>query len=101
MWISQRFREFRRGFEPVGGKLFECLCHRGLYMSRHRLASLGQRLCFLGDDFYDDLQRRLAVVGWLAGEHLVQHARERVDVRARSDLFVGRRLLGAHVVRRA
>ena len=37
----------------------------------------------------------------LAGEHLVEHGAERVDVRAGGDLALAHRLLGTHVVRRA
>ena len=37
----------------------------------------------------------------LPREHLVEHRRERVDVRPRRDLLLGRRLFRAHVVRRA
>ena len=36
-----------------------------------------------------------------AGEHLVEHAAQRVDVRPRRDLPLPHRLLGRHVVRRA
>ena len=37
----------------------------------------------------------------VAGEHLVQHRAEGIDVRAARDLPLAHRLLGAHVVRRA
>ena len=37
----------------------------------------------------------------LTGEHLVQHARERVNVGAAGDLLLRRRLFGRHVVRRS
>ena len=37
----------------------------------------------------------------LSGEHLEERARERVDITARRDLLLGRRLFGGHVVRRA
>ena len=39
--------------------------------------------------------------GRVAGEHLVEHRAERVDVGAGRDLALAHRLLGAHVVRRA
>ena len=39
--------------------------------------------------------------GWLPHEHFVQHTAKRVDVAPGGDLALARRLLGAHIVRRA
>ena len=55
----------------------------------------------LGQHAGDDRLRRRADVGRLAGEHLVRQRAERVDVGAAVDDAIARRLLGAHVLRRA
>ena len=49
----------------------------------------------------DDRARRRRGERWRAGQHLVQHAPERVDVAAAVDVLFGARLLGAHVGWRA
>ena len=55
----------------------------------------------LGEQLGDHRLRGRAGDRRLAGEHLVQHGAERVDVAARVERAVARRLLGAHVLRRA
>ena len=63
--------------------------------------SVTHRLDRLGEHLRDHRLHRAARVRRLAREHLVQHGRERVDVAARVRVAVARRLLGAHVMRRA
>ncbi len=54
----------------------------------------------LGDLFEQDARDGRCLERNLAGEHLVRDDAERVDVAARVDLALARRLLGAHVCRR-
>src|SRR4029078_10346904 len=54
-----------------------------------------------GEDFRNDCLRRTSNVRRIAGQHLVQHGSQRVDVRAAIDLPVASRLLRRHVLRRA
>ena len=65
------------------------------------LRSLVTGARFLGHDLHDDLLGRGAGMRRVPGEHLVEHAAERVDVAPGGDLLLGGGLLGAHVVRRA
>ena len=55
----------------------------------------------LGHHLGDDRLRRGSGERRLAGQHLVGHAPERVDIGARRDLPLAHRLLGTHVVRGA
>ena len=55
----------------------------------------------LGHQLRDHRLRARARDRRLAREHLVQHGCERVHVAARVDAAIARRLLGAHVLRRA
>jgi hypothetical protein len=90
-----------RAGEPVRGQLLQRngQCCRDVL--RHGLAILRHGRGLLRDDLHYDLLRGAADVRRLAGQHLVQHAGQRVDVAARADLLLCRRLLGTHVVRRA
>ena len=99
--IPERGREVRRAGEPVGRQLLQGGMHRlgdvagdGL-PQRRDLGRLG------GHHLGDDRLRRRPAEGRLAGEHLVEHAAQRVDVAARVELALAHRLLGAHVLRRA
>src|SRR6185503_19801857 len=49
----------------------------------------------------DDRLHRRTDKGPTAGEHFVEHATERIDVAAAVDISGARRLLGAHIARRA
>jgi hypothetical protein len=102
-WPSamERLGELSRGREPVAGELLERAGQGGDDERRHGPAQIRDRPRDVGDDFHDDLLRRVAQVRRLAGQHLVQHARQRVDVAAPGDGAVRGRLLGAHVVWRA
>ena len=99
--IRQRLPKRLRALEPVGGEFLKRLRHRGRHVQRHIPPQLRHRLHRLGDDLHDDLLRRARRVWRFAGKHLVEHACERVHIGARRDVLRRRRLLGAHVVRRA
>jgi hypothetical protein len=86
--------------EPVGRQLLERGHHRRLDVGRNRVPLRVQRARRFGHDPRHHRLRGGAGEGRLAGEHLVQHGAERVDVRARRDLPLAHRLLGTHVVRR-
>ena len=78
------------------GSFSSAFAERGRHVRRDRsCAARSTGRTRLGDDLHDDLLRRGAHVRRLAGEHLVEHARQAVDVRARGDVLVGRRLLRA------
>ena len=66
-----------------------------------RSAAGWYRLRRLGQHLRDDRLRGRSGERRLAGEHLVEHAAQGVDVGAGGDLALAHRLLGAHVVRRA
>ena len=99
--LGERVGEFRGGAEPVGRRLGERAGDRPLHRLGHGLPDgpdPGHRLDHAPGN--DRLGGR-AGVRRLAGEHLVEHAAEGVDVGAAVDERVGGRLFGAHVVRRA
>ena len=94
--------ELLRGAEAIGGELLQGGEHRVLDGGRHGVA-LGARA---GAASRSAPWRRWPatlgpVNGRLAGEHLVGHGAERVDVAARADVALAHRLLGAHVGGRA
>ena len=64
-------------------------------------AALGDRLGRLGDVRGEHLLRRGADERRPAGEHLVRHHADGVDVGAMIDVRIGRGLLRRHVRRRA
>ena len=74
---------------------------RRIQRRRNAPAQHGQRSDILGDELRDDRLRRRTAVGWLAGEHLVGHRTERVDVGATIDGAIPCGLLRAHVLWRA
>ena len=75
--------------------------HRGFDVRRHRCRATRCAARLLGHHARDDRLRARPGERRLAGEHLVQHRAERVDVAARVDRALAHRLLGAHVLRRA
>ena len=83
------------------GQLLERGEDRGLRGRRHHRPLGPERRRLLGEDLGDDRLRAGAGEGRLAGQHLVRHGAERVDVAAGADLPVAHRLLGRHVRRRA
>src|SRR5262249_52796684 len=60
-----------------------------------------QRLRSLGELTRQHLLRRFTRMRRRSTEHLVEHARERVDIAAEIDVRIATRLLGTHVQRRA
>ena len=88
-------------FKPVGREFLQPVSHRGVHVRRHGAPEHGERPHVFCHQFCDDRLCARAGVWRLAGEHLVRHRRERIDVRARVDHPVARRLLGAHVLRGA
>ena len=90
----------RRG-EAIGGELLQRGEHRVLDRGRHRGALGAERRRRLRQHLGDDGLRDGAGEGRLAGEHLVGHGAERVDVAPRVDVALAHRLLGGHVGGRA
>ena len=99
--IGQRLGELLRGREPVRGELGQRFRHRGRHVRRNRSPNPGDRRGVLGHDLHDDLLRGGAHVRRVPGQHLVEHARQGVDVRPVGEIPVRRGLLRRHVVRRA
>ncbi len=96
----QRERELTGGRKTVGGELLECMANCGVYRCGHAAPHHRQRAHLFGHEPRDDCLRRAADVRRLAGEHLVRHGPQRVDVGAGIDRAVTRGLLRAHVLRR-
>jgi hypothetical protein len=96
----QRGREVGRGREAVAWRPGQRTIDRPVERRRDvaNRTQVGRRP---GETLGED--RLLARAGErrLAGQHLVEHAAQGVDVRARIDGALADRLLGAHVVRRA
>ena len=69
-------------------------------MLRHTIAAPDDRRRLLREHLGHDRLGRGAGEGRVAGEHLVEHATQRVDVAARVERALPHRLLGAHVRRR-
>jgi hypothetical protein len=99
--VGEGPRELARGLEPVGGHALERLRDHRRDVRRDRSSMLGDGDQLAKHDLAQDRLRRPSRVRRLAGEHLIEHAPQRVDIGARSDALVARRLLGAHVVGRA
>jgi len=97
--IHQRVGERLRRLEAVCRQLLQRLGHGCSDVGRHGFPHLLHRPRLVGDDPHDDLLRRRPRVRRVPREHLVQHARQRVHVRASGEILVRRRLLRAHVVR--
>ena len=96
----QRLGEFRRGSNAIGWRSCQRSGHHALEGQGYIApgAEVGDRLGqSLGDD---DLGRRAGI--WrLTGEHLVEHAAERVDIGTGIEVPLGHGLLGTHVLRSA
>ncbi len=97
--IGQRPGELSRAPEAVRRHLLERPPDRGVHVGRNGAPLLPHRRGRLRDDLAQHRLRRAPRVRRLAGEHLVQHAPQRVEVRGRAHVRVARRLLRAHVVR--
>ena len=82
------------------GVLAQRAQHDGVERRRHRGVALRRRDRRLGDLLERDRHRRLGVERQRAGEQLVEHDPDRVEVGARVDR-VALRLLGREVLRRA
>ena len=97
----ERVGELRRAGEPVRRQLLQRDEDGGFDLGRDGvpLGQDGPRR--LGQDPGHDRLRGGAGERRVAGEHLVQHHAQRVDVGAGGDLPLAHRLLGRHVVRRA
>src|SRR5439155_302435 len=86
------------GLEALGGVLGECpIDHRG-ERGRHIAPVVSDRHRGGGGLLHEDRLGGLAVERWDAGEHLIQHDPERVNVRTGVYVLSGG-LLGTHVVR--
>ena len=106
--ISRRGRErAHQGTADLAGHLKALIAllrqhaiehHRHLF--RHVGAVAANRLRCLGELLRENVGGRRAIEGWRAGEHLVEHDAEGVDVGATVERISGR-LFGAHVLRRA
>ena len=70
-------------------------------MSRNGFPKLVERTRRVREHLGDDRLHGRAGKRRLAGEHLVRHRTERVEVDARVDRLLAHRLLGTHVLRRA
>ncbi len=99
--VCERVAERLRALEAIGGEFFERSRDCRDDVRRHGLPALAHRSRRIGDDAHDDLLCAGPGVRRVSREHFVEHGAERVDVGARGDFFFRRRLLRAHVVRRA
>ena len=97
----QRGRELRRRREAVGRELLRARSHRVFHVRRHGRPRVAHRRRRLGQHLGHDRLRGRPGERRLAGQHLVGHAAQRVDVAPGRDLALAHRLLGTHVVRRA
>ena len=68
-------------------------CHRRVHLLRHTRPCLAHPRHLAAESLGDDRLRRGAGERRLTGQHLVQHAAERVDVGPRVERLVARRLL--------
>ena len=99
--VGERRGEIGGGREPIRRNLRERHHRRGFDVRGHRSTQRGHRLRLDGHHLRDDRLSGRAGERRLAGEHLVQHAPERIDVGARVDGALAHGLLGTHVLRRA
>jgi hypothetical protein len=97
--VAEHLGEGLRRLRPVHRRLGQCVEDRLLHLHRHRVPHHAHARHLLHQVLRHDGHGVGAGERRLAGEHLVEHAAERVDVGGRPDL-VPRRLLGGHVHRR-
>ena len=83
------------------GSLASACEHRVLDVRRHRVANRCDRRLAFGHHACDDGLHRRAGERRLAGERLVRHDAQRINVRSRVDCAFAHGLFGAHVLRRA
>ena len=97
----ERVGELGRAGEAVGRQLLQRDEDGALDLGRDGVPLRQDGPGRLGQDPGHDRLRGRSGEGGVAGEHLVQHHAQRVDVRAGGDLPLAHRLLGRHVVRRS
>ena len=78
----QREGEVPRLLEPLVRRLLQAVPHRALETRRHRAAARGELRRIVVQDGVHRLDRRFAVEGAVAGEHLVEHRAQREEVGA-------------------
>jgi hypothetical protein len=98
--VLERVGELGGGCEPVGRLLRERAQHRVLDLVGDRAPHHGERRDVVEHLAGDDRLGRRADERRLPGQHLVQHAAERVDVAPSVERPLAHGLLGAHVHRR-
>ena len=86
---------------PVGRRLGQQPLEDSVQRGRHRLAQPAGGGDRIAQPFGDDRLRGGSGVGRLAGEQLVEHAAQAVEVGPAVERGVAQRLLGTHVGRRA
>ena len=99
--IGQGPSEVRGRRKPVGRQVGEGLPNRCVHIGGHRRSLAGRGGNVAGEDLPQNRTRRGAGEGWLAHQHLVEHAAQRIDIGRRTDVGIAGRLLRAHVVWRA
>ncbi len=98
---GERLRERGGRRKPVGGGSGERFHQRLFDPGRNRAPQAPHGGDRIGEPLGQDGLRRAPRVGRLAGEQLIQHAAETVDVATRIELPLAQRLLGTHVLGRA
>ena len=97
----ERVRELLRAAPAIGGELGEGGEDGGLDVGRDGVAHGADGRDLLGEHAGDDGLHARARERRVAGEHLVEHGAQGVDVGAGVDGLLAHGLLGAHVVRGA
>ena len=97
----ERLEEREGRGEPIRWNSGECLDERLLDRDRHGVPNAAHPGHRVPEPLGNDGLGRGPGVGWLAGEQLVQDAREGIDVRAGAERGFAHRLLRAHVGGRA
>ena len=83
------------------GSFSSAVQHRRLDLRRNGVPLAGERAGLLRDHARHDGLRRAAGERRVARQHFIEHAAQGIHIRARGNLPLAHRLLGAHVVRRA
>src|SRR6266576_3177716 len=97
--LAQSSLKFRSRPPAVGWRLGQRPRDRGGNPERHRRSQLRDGPGLRGNVLVDDAVNRRTGEGWVAREHLIEHAAKAVEIAPAVELPAARALLWAHVQR--